>query len=89
MKKKKKKNMLGIITLLKKYNTTKLELKVTEKKLEDKILELGVQRRIHKKMKEVWEQKLKEQEEEIIKLKREKINDSNSKKSKCNNSKTI
>ena len=64
---------LGNITLLKKYNKLKLELDVTEEKLERKIVELNTERRLHKKQRDIWEAKLKEQEEEIIKLKRKRV----------------
>lgn len=53
-----------------KYNKLQIRLDILREELQLKCHELENERQIHKKRKEVWEQKLKEQEEEIIKLKK-------------------
>lgn len=55
-----------------KYNKALLKIDVLRDELEKKSTELNVERRIHNKQKEVWEEKLKEQEEKIIELKKKK-----------------
>ena len=62
-----------------KYNKLKIKFDIKNEELENKITELNIERRIHKKEKEVWEQKLIEQENCIIDLKK-KIRESKSKK---------
>ena len=57
-----------------KYNKLQIRLDILREELQLKCHELENERQIHKKRKEVWEQKLKEQEEEIIKLKKRKVN---------------
>lgn len=63
-------NLFEHLKTRKKYNTLKLKYEVLKEDLENKTTELNVERRIHLKKKDLWEQKLKEQEEEIIKLKK-------------------
>ena len=53
-----------------KYNKLQIRLDILREELQLKCHELENERQIHKKRKEVWEQKLREQEEEIIKLKK-------------------
>ena len=65
-------NLFEHLKTRKKYNTLKLKYEVLKEDLENKTTELNVERRIHLKKKDLWEQKLKEQEEEIIKLKKRK-----------------
>jgi len=55
-----------------KYNKLQIRLDILREELQLKCHELENERQIHKKRREVWEQKLKEQEEEIIKLKKRK-----------------
>ena len=82
MKTKKRLKFLEKITLLKKYNSAKLELDVMNEKYDRKLIELEVLRKTQKKKQEIWEQKLKEQEEEIIRLKKRGVkNVSNTKAS--------
>ena len=56
-----------------KYNTLLLKYSVLQEELEKKSSELIIEKRIHLKRQEVWEQTLKEQEEEIIRLKKRKV----------------
>ena len=53
-----------------KYNTLLLKYDVLRDEYEQKVNEMNIERRIHLKRQEIWEQKLKEQEEEIINLKK-------------------
>lgn len=53
-----------------KYNTLLLKYDVLRDEYEQKVSEMNIERRIHLKRQELWEQKLKEQEEEIINLKK-------------------
>ena len=66
-----KKAIYEHLKTFRKYNTLENKCETIKKLYEDKNTELGVERNIFKKRREIWEQKLTEQEEEIIELKKE------------------
>ncbi len=63
------KKIIKNISLLMKYNKLKNKLETKQDEYDKKVLELYTERKIHKKEKEIWENKLNEQLEEIIDLK--------------------
>lgn len=55
----------------KKYNKLKVRFESKNEELENKIIQMNTQKRIHDKQREMWEKTFEEQEEKIIELKKE------------------
>ena len=54
-----------------KYNKLRIRLETKNEELEEKVIQMNTQKRIHDKQRETWERTFEEQEEKIIELKKE------------------
>lgn len=54
-----------------KYNKLRIRLETKNEELEEKVIQMNTQKRIHDKQREIWEKTFEDQEERIIELKKE------------------